>query len=706
MRCRLHALLLTTAALRGEGATGPRQGSSSLIVPPPSSLLAQPAQQLAPYVTGVDAWNGDTYTAGLLPLRSYGASGVYNATSSGSAFDTVYLFVTFSEAVTVTPPAGASPAVPAPRLLLATGLHFQPDAENASAVFLGGGSGASKALWLNDAPNPLRGGGAQPCRADGPRFADAAASQRLAFDNFSSWAYAAARPWGSQRHGFRAPVNCSGASPLLPCLLQLAPSESVAVSTCPALTNSSLGVDTLLSLYDSAGGLLASNDNGTDASCYPAGGSLLTFTNPSPSRWLAVTAQVACANATLNASACAASGGWALAYARASSLCVPGAPPEQRAEQAMARRLAFKLDVSAAYRTARLDALSAAALSSAWPPGWGIASAATGRPANLALPRPGGAGSLGASRRLVLGGAFVTGVSSDTPPGLLGVGDSLDVLVSFSEPVALRCGAGAGAGGGWAAAARAVAAGAPPLTTAFATCPGAVLALGTRGGAAGSREGLARLVADGLAQFRGPTATQPAVAPSGPADAANLLRFRYTVRPLDTTCAAGLAACTPLGTRGAGALRLNYSGVTAAIYRLSDGTPAGTALPPAGHPAGLARQRRLIIVTPNAQQLAGAPLPPSPPPPRPGPPAPPLSPGPPAPPSPPPPRPAPPAPPAQPPSPPAPPAPPAPPPQPPAPPRPPPSPPPPPGENLTFSSSEGTSSSGVTSAEEAAPLGG
>ena len=63
--------------------------------------------------------------------------------------------------------------------------------------------------------------------------------------------------------------------------------------------------------------------------------------------------------------------------------CVPGAPPEQRAEQRMARSLAFGFDVLPAHRTPRLDAIALTL-----PPGAAVTGEASGRAALTALPVP------------------------------------------------------------------------------------------------------------------------------------------------------------------------------------------------------------------------------------------------------------------------------------------------------------------------------
>ena len=71
---------------------------------------------------------------------------------------------------------------------------------------------------------------------------------------------------------------------------------------------------------------------------------------------------------------------WGAAY------CVPGAAPEQRAEESMARSLAFGFDVLPQHRTPQLDVCNASALT--LPNGTTIVSEATGFAALTTLPRP------------------------------------------------------------------------------------------------------------------------------------------------------------------------------------------------------------------------------------------------------------------------------------------------------------------------------
>ena len=72
---------------------------------------------------------------------------------------------------------------------------------------------------------------------------------------------------------------------------------------------------------------------------------------------------------------------WGPAY------CVPGAAPEQRVEERMARSLAFAFDVLPGHRTPQLDVTGAAALT--LPAGAAVVSEDTGFAALSALPTPG-----------------------------------------------------------------------------------------------------------------------------------------------------------------------------------------------------------------------------------------------------------------------------------------------------------------------------
>lgn len=401
-----------------------------------------------------------------------------------SAFDTLYVVVTFSEAVTLTSVGSTRPT-----LALATGSHFESNAASGVALLLTGGSSASKGFWLNDSPGPLLSGLAQPCRGDGPRYLDLAGTRNALGTSYTSWAYGADRPW----------------------------------------------------------------------------------------------------NRTRSASAV--------------SLCVPGAAPEARTEQATATRLVFGLDVTTAHRSARLDVLSPAALSLG---SWSLASTSTGRPARLTLPWPGSAlspgmsgqpGSLSATQRIVVGSPYVLSVTSDSVSGIYGVGQAVDLIVRFSEPIAVSCGSG---NANWIpAASRGVIlqGGASPSVTAFSSCGSVTLSLVTAGRNANSANGSAVLVADTLPQLNPATVAAPAVSAAGPWDGTDVLRFRYVVKAFDTSCPAFV--CTPLQYSSSSALALAGGSL---IRRASDGAAAGVALPPLSHAANsLGVHRKLLLQTPNGQ---------------------------------------------------------------------------------------------------------
>jgi len=218
----------------------------------------------------------------------------------------------------------------------------------------------------------------------------------------------------------------------------------------------------------------------------------------------------------------------------------------------------------------------------------------------------------------VVGSPFVVSVTTDSlAPATYGLNASLDLLVAFSEPVAVRCGP---QDASWEQAVQPVSAGAAPSASVFSSCPFLQLALFTQGFSPLSTNGVARLVADTLPQFA--LGADPGVQTSGPFDPPTVLRFRYTVRPFDTTCPGG--ACAPLKYRGKNALQLNQTKLgagfpagarPAAIVRVSDGLPAGHRLPPIGHPAGLSQ--RLFIQTPGGQVAGAGPAQSHPPPPAP-----------------------------------------------------------------------------------------
>lgn len=102
---------------------------------------------------------------------------------------------------------------------------------------------------------------------------------------------------------------------------------------------------------------------------------------PPPCRAGGMKAAVAGGAFNLSNVAYNASRPWGAAY------CVPGAVPEQRAEESMARSLAFGFDVLPQHRTARLDVTDASALT--LPSGAAIVGEATGIAALTTLPPPG-----------------------------------------------------------------------------------------------------------------------------------------------------------------------------------------------------------------------------------------------------------------------------------------------------------------------------
>ncbi len=189
--------------------------------------------------------------------------------------------------------------------------------------------------------------------------------------------------------------------------------------------------------------------------------------------------------------------------------------------------------------------------------------------------------SLSSSSRLVLGPPFVCNVSTPSPPGRITTpGAVVDILVTFSEPVSVSCGA---ANDAWMAAPGSAARTTGGGGAAFASCPYVTLALVT----AGPRS----LVSNQTAVLVSSTLAQLAPGADGPPDAPAALRFRYVVKPFD--------ASSPLQYAGVSALTLAAG---AAVSRLADGAPAGTALPPtrfdaggADHAKSLAGMRRVVI---------------------------------------------------------------------------------------------------------------
>jgi hypothetical protein len=403
---------------------------------------------------------------------------ILTRTAQRRTFDTIYIFVTLSEPVTVTATGGT-----APTLQLATGAHFQSDAANINASFIAGGTTATKGFWLNDEPSPILSGLPQTCRADGVRYANVNGTLN-SVNSFTKWNYSQDRPYNQTR-----------------------------------LTNV--------------------------------------------------------------------------------SLCVPGAPPEFRKLLATSAVLAFAFDVAAGHRTALLDVTSTSALS---PGTYTISSAATGRSADLTLPAPsnplmpwmvGAPGSLSANNYIVVGPPYVTNVSSDSPAGTYTNGNTLDVLVSFSEAVTVTCAAG------WTQATVSMSAGAAPDPTVFSTCTSITLQLFTApvNATAFATNGFAKLVADRLSQFDGSKVASPAVITGGPFDPPNVLRFRYTVKAFDTTCPKRVCAALQYTSQSALSLGSNT------VNRITDGVSAGTtvALPRTNSAYSLAAQRLLLIQTRNGQ---------------------------------------------------------------------------------------------------------
>ena len=279
--CLAHFAVLCAACLAHVAArsTGPRTGPAGGLQNVPPDAPRTPRHSIAPYVVGVQTINGDSYVKAGLGAYSYvsrcaARARARDSCAAAAAADTrsrqvralttrlprrrstntstLYLFVEFSERIVV---SGT------PALALATGAHFETNATNVSAAFLGGGATLSQGFWRNDAISPLLSGAPPPCSAGGMQAAVAGG-----VFNLSSAAYNASRPWGA-------------------------------------------------------------------------------------------------------------------------AFCVPGAAPEQRIEEIMARSLAFGFDVLPQHRTPRLDVTSAAALT--LPTGAAIVSEATGIPALIALPTPG-----------------------------------------------------------------------------------------------------------------------------------------------------------------------------------------------------------------------------------------------------------------------------------------------------------------------------
>ncbi len=191
--------------------------------------------------------------------------------------------------------------------------------------------------------------------------------------------------------------------------------------------------------------------------------------------------------------------------------------------------------------------------------------------------------SLSASARLVIGAPFVCNVSTATRPGrITSPGSVLDILVAFSEPVRVACGA---ANTGWLPVPGGAARAGGGAGAAFASCPHVTLQLVTAGPRSLVSNQSAVLVSSTLAQL------QPGA--EGPPDPPALLRFRYVVKPFDS-------ASPALQYEGVSALTL-ADGAT--VTRVADGATAGTLLPPTrydvnstgDHPQSLAGTRTIVV---------------------------------------------------------------------------------------------------------------
>src|SRR5262249_44954698 len=96
--------------------------------------------------------------------------------------------------------------------------------------------------------------------------------------------------------------------------------------------------------------------------------------------------------------------------------------------------LTFTYSVAAGQSSADLDYTSVSALT-----GGTITTVSNGQSANVALPAPGAAGSLGANKDIVIDTvpAAVSGVSSTTPDGTYGTGANISITVTFTKQVTL-----------------------------------------------------------------------------------------------------------------------------------------------------------------------------------------------------------------------------------------------------------------------------
>ena len=203
----------------------------------------------------------------------------------------------------------------------------------------------------------------------------------------------------------------------------------------------------------------------------------------------------------------------------------------------------------------------------------------------------GGPGSLSAAARLVIGAPFVVNVTSPFPTRrVTHNGTVIDVLISWSEPLAVACGA---ANTAWRPLPPPPPQDrfSPPVAPAAWTCPVITLALVNGSGANIS----VPLVAQAPSTWPPPLGCPPAEAA--------VLRFRYVAQPGDSTLPA-IGLPRPLQYAGHAALQL-ASG--AAIVRAADSAAAGTALPPTRRDAGgtdhwasLAGMRQIVVVIPTS----------------------------------------------------------------------------------------------------------
>ena len=85
--------------------------------------------------------------------RAFVSSGIYHPG------DTLFIALTFSRPLRVDTSFGS------PTLIMNTAIHHEPGIEQGVAEFVGGGHGETKNLWINNAPTPLKTGFPLPCRA-------------------------------------------------------------------------------------------------------------------------------------------------------------------------------------------------------------------------------------------------------------------------------------------------------------------------------------------------------------------------------------------------------------------------------------------------------------------------------------------------------------------------------------------------------------